>query len=180
MTSKFVKYLKSIGRKWFVFLVVIIIIVFIFNQIAALIMTVITLAFFVLSYIPNVIFNKKLAGVLNNVMIIDDKTLARKLKQSLAKIQKKMYTLSKNQAKKPWLIIYINKQYFYYNQKIIETFKTFFNKGYGEKEILEKLQNIGITTRAEIKAIEDTLLKYNRLDNREITVKEYKDKRRFA
>ncbi|NHJ24028.1 MAG: hypothetical protein EAX89_05605 [Candidatus Lokiarchaeota archaeon] len=180
MTSKFIKYLRSIGRKWFVFLVIIIIIVFIFNQIAALIMAVITLLFFILSYIPTIIFNKKLGSTLNNVMIIDDKNLARRLKQPLAKIQKKMHILSKNQAKKSWLIIYINKQYFYYNQKIIETFKTLFNKGYGEKEILEKLQNIGINTRAEIKAIEDALLKFNRLNNREVSVKEYQDKKRFA
>lgn len=110
---------------------------------------------------------------------IDDKTFARKIKQPLAKVQKKMFEFSEKQSKKNWLIIFLNKQYIYYNEKTISAFKILYNKGYGEKEILDKIQKIGIKTRAEIKLIEELLIKYNRLDKREVSVKEYRDKQRF-
>ena len=73
----------------------------------------------------------------------------------------------------------MNKQYIYYNEKVINKFKELYNKGYGEKEILDKVQNLGIKTRAEIKLIEELLIKYKRIDNREVSVKEYRDKQRF-
>jgi len=37
-----------------------------------------------------------------------------------------------------------------------------------------------IETRAEIKAIQDLLIKLDRLDDREVSVKEHKEKQRFA
>jgi c-di-AMP phosphodiesterase-like protein len=180
LVSKFGKVLKAIGRKWFIILVAIIIIIFIFNQIVALIMALITLSFFVLSYIPSIIFNKNLKGILNKATVIDDKTLSRKMNQSLEKIQKKMYILTKKQTKKSWLILYINRQYLYYSSNTIEAFKTCYNKGFGEREILEKLQNYGISTRAEVKAIGETLMRLKRLDDRDVSVKEFKNKQRFA
>ena len=74
----------------------------------------------------------------------------------------------------------MNKQYIRYHQDTIEAFKDVYNKGYSEKEMLDDLKEFKITTRAEIKAIQDTLIKLERLDEREITVKEHKEKQRFA
>jgi len=79
-----------------------------------------------------------------------------------------------------WLHLFATyKQYYYYSEKTVNKFKILYNKGYGEKEILDKIQGLGIKTRAEIKAIEDLLVKYNRIDKREVSVKEYRDKQRF-
>jgi hypothetical protein len=50
----------------------------------------------------------------------------------------------------------------------------------GEKEILEKLRNFEIKTKAEIKAIKDTLANFNRLEERKVSVKEYRDKKRYS
>lgn len=126
------------------------------------------------------LFNSKLKKVLNKTTFIDDATIAKKLQQPLLKIQNKMFSLSKKQAKKTWLILYINKQYVFYGEQSIEAFKIYHKKGLGEKDILEKLQKYGIKTRAEIKAIEDILIKYDRLGDRDVSVKEYKEKQRFA
>jgi hypothetical protein len=63
---------------------------------------------------------------------------------------------------------------------VIKRFKVFYNKGLGEKEILEQLKNIEINTRAEIKAIEDTLINNDRLKGRKVSVKEYRDKKRYS
>jgi ABC-type multidrug transport system fused ATPase/permease subunit len=180
MPSKFVRTLKTIGRKWFIFLVIAILIVFIFHQLAAIIMTIITIVLFAVSYIPTLFFNKKLKMFLSDYNSIEDKIVARKLKCSLPKIQEKMHNLSKKQDKKNWLIIFMNRHYIFYNEKTIEKFREYYIKGLGEKEILEKLKKSDIKTRAEIKAIEETLIENSRLEEREISVKEYRDKQRYS
>ncbi len=180
MPSKFVRTLKTIGRKWFIFLVIAILIVFIFYQLAAIIMTIITLVLFALSYIPTLFFNKKLKNFLSDYSSIEDKIVARKLKRSLPKIQEKMHNLSKKQDKKNWLIIFMNRHYIFYNEETVEKFREYYIKGLGEKEILEKLKKSDIKIRAEIKAIEETLIENSRLEEREVSVKEYRDKQRYS
>ncbi|MHA1235280.1 MAG: hypothetical protein ACTSQL_09385 [Promethearchaeota archaeon] len=180
MPGKFVKALKTIGRKWFIFLIVIILIVFFFEQIAAIIITIITIVLFGISYIPTLMFSKKLNNFLSNSNVIEDKVIARRLKHPLVQVQEKLYKLSKNQIKKDWLITFYNGHYTFYNEKVIKKFKAFYNKGLGEKEILEQLKNFEINTRAEIKAIEDTLINNDRLEGRKVSVKEYRDKKRYS
>lgn len=180
MPSKFVRTLKTIGRKWFIFLVIAILIVFIFHQLAAIIMTIITIVLFALSYIPTLFFNKKLKTFLSDYSSIEDKMVARKLKRSLPQIQEKMHNLSKKQDKKNWLIIFMNRHYIFYNEETVEKFREYYIKGLGEKEILEKLKRNDIKTRAEIKAIEEILIENSRLEEREVSVKEYRDKQRFS
>ena len=180
MPGKFVTVLKTIGRKWFIFLVAVILIVFFFNQIVAIIITISTIVLFGISYIPTLLFSKKLNKFLSNIDVIEDKSIARRLKRSLSQVQEKMHKLSKNQNKKDWLITFYNGHYSFYNEKVIEKFKVFYNKGLGEKEILEQLKNFEINTRAEIKAIEDTLVNNDRLEGRNVSVKEYRDKKRYS
>ncbi len=180
MPGKFVKTLKTIGRKWFIFLVAVVLIVFIFNQLAAIIITIITVVLFALSYVPTLLFYKKLDKFLNGVDSINDKTLARKLKRPLVQIQESMYKLSKKQREKSSLIIFTNGRYIFYNEKIITNFKSYYKKGLGEKEVLEKLKKFDIKTRTEIKTIEETLIKYDRLEERKVSVKEYRDKKRYS
>ncbi|MFX0012551.1 MAG: hypothetical protein ACFE9R_19720 [Candidatus Hermodarchaeota archaeon] len=180
MPGKFVKTLKTIGRKWFIILVIVILIVFIFNQLAAIIITIITIVLFALSYIPTLIFYKKFDNFLNDVESIDDKMAARKLKRPIAQIQQRMYKLSKKQSKKETLIVFSNRHYCYYSERVIAAFKTYYNKGLGEKEVLEKLTRFDIKTRTEIKIIEETLIKHDRLDERKVSVKEYRDKQRYS
>ena len=111
---------------------------------------------------------------------IEDELIARKLKTSIKKIREELFNLSQNQQKRKWVIIFLNKQYIRYHQDTIEAFKDVYNKGYNEKEMLDNLKEFKIDTRAEIKAIQEILIKLDRLDDREISVKEHKDKQRFA
>ena len=78
------------------------------------------------------------------------------------------------------MIIFTNRHYNFYNEETVEKFKEYFTKGLGEKEILEKLKKSGIKTRDEIKAIEEVLVENSRLEAREVSVKEYRDKQRFS
>ena len=111
---------------------------------------------------------------------IEDELIARKLKTPIKKIREELFNLSQNQQKRKWVIIFLNKQYIHYHQDTIEAFKDVYNKGYNEKEMLDNLKEFKIDTRAEIKAIQEILIKLDRLDDREISVKEHKDKQRFA
>lgn len=180
MPKKWKVVLKTIGRKWFLILVVIIIIVVVYSPIAAIWMTGITLLLFLLSYIPRLFFKNKLHKFLKKYYKIEDNLIARKFKKPLEKIQDELFELSQNQEKKSWLITFLNKQYVFYHQETIEKFKEVYNKGYTEKEILDSLKDFKVNTRAEIKIIKETLVKLERLSDREISVKEHKEKQRFA
>ena len=117
---------------------------------------------------------------MNETDSIDDKTIARKLKRSSAQIQENMFKLSKKQSKKSSLIIFTNGHYSFYSEKVITHFKSYYNKGLGEKEVLEKLSKYDIKTRTEIKTIEETLITHERLEARKVSVKEYRDKLRYS
>jgi len=181
MPKKYIVFLKTIGRKWFLFLVLIITLIAIFlNPIVAIWMAGITIVLFFLSYIPRFFFKSKLHKFMKGFYKIEDELIARKLKKSLKNVREEMFELSQNQGKKNWLIVFLNKQYIFYHQETIQAFKAVYNKGFTEKEILDNLNDYKINTRAEIKAIKDNLFKLERLSEREISVKEHKEKQRFT
>ncbi|MHA2035407.1 MAG: hypothetical protein ACW98X_03175 [Promethearchaeota archaeon] len=180
MPKKYIVFLKTIGRKWFAFLIIAIIVITFFNPIAAIWMAVITIILFVLSYIPRLFFKNKLHKFMKGFYKIEDELIARKLKKSLEKVREEMFELSQSQEKKNWLIVFLNKQYIFYHHETIQAFKEVYNKGFTEKEILDNLKDYKVNTRMEIKAIKDGLIKLERLSEREISVKEHKEKQRFA
>lgn len=139
----------------------------------------ITLVLFLLSFIPELFFKNKLHKFLKKYYKIEDELVARKFNKPLKKIREALFELSQNQEKKDWLITFLNKQYVFYHQETIEKYREVYNKGYSEKEILDNLKNYKVNTRAEIKIIKETLIKLDRLSEREISVKEHKEKQRF-
>jgi len=158
----------------------IIIIVALYNPIAAIWMSGITLVLFILSYVPKLFFKNKLHKFLKKFYKIEDELIARKFNKRIEVIRDILFEFSQNQEKKKWLITFINKQYVFYHQETIEKFKELYNKGFSEKEILDNLKDYKVTTKAEIKTIKDSLIKLNRLSEREISVKEHREKQRFA
>ena len=145
----------------------------------AIIVTIIFIVLLVLSYIPKIYFSQKLKKFMFNYYRIEDKTIAKELGRTLSDVQEKMFNIWQKQGYKDWLIIFLNKHYIFYHELTIEKFKEFYKKGFADKEILGKLKEYDIETRAEVKSIEDSLIKYNRLTKREISVKEHRDKERF-
>ena len=180
MPKKYVVFFKTIGRSWFLILVLIIVILAIFNLIAAIWLAGITLVLFLFSYIPRVFFKNKLSRFLSKYDKIEDASIAKNLRKPVSKIREEMFELSKNQGKKKWLIVFLNKQYIYYHQDTIETFKEVYGKGFSEKEILDRLKDYKITTRSEIKSITDSLVKLERLSHRETSVKDRREQQRFT
>ncbi len=179
MFQKLILILKSIGRKWFLIFILIILFIFLISPEFAIWMIIITIILYLASFIPNLFFSNRFNRYIKKFYSIEDKNLVKKFNKPLRKIQEKLFELSQNQKKKDWVIIYLNKHYTIYNEETIEKFKELYNNGFGEKEILETLQSYGIKTRAEIKAIIDILIKYDKLEEREVSVKAYRDEKRF-
>ena len=101
--------------------------------------------------------------------MIEDKTIAQNLTRPLEEIREIMQKLSTHQKSNKWLIVFLNDRYIFYHKNIIREFNEMYYNGYNEKRIFEALKpKINIRTRAEIKAIEDTLIHQKRLKKREI------------
>jgi len=179
MFQKLIFILKSIGRKWFLVFIFIILLIFLVNPEFAIWMIIITIILYLASFIPNLFFSNRFTHYIKKFHSIEDKSLAKEFNKPLRIIQEKLFQLSQNQEKRDWVIIYLNKHYIVYNEDIVKKFKELYNNGYGEKEILESIQSYGINTRAEVKAIIDSLIKSGKLEDRGVSVKEYREDQRF-
>lgn len=180
MLEKSKIYLKAIKKYW-IFIFAFVVIAISFNNLTAAIwITFIAIIIYLTTWIPSIIFSRRFKKIMKEHKTLDDITISKKIRKPLTKTQEHMFILSQKQYKKDWVIVYINKHYSYYNQDIVKKFKILYDKGLGEKEILEGFNNSFIKTRPEIKAIEEILIKTNRIKERSVSVKEYRDKERFA
>ena len=180
MLEKSKLYLKAIKKYWIFIFAIIVIAISFANLSVAIWITLIALIVYLASWIPSIMFSRNFKKLMTEYKTIDDITISKKIKKPLNKIQERMFILSQKQNNKDWVIIYINKHYRFYNESIVKKYKMLYNKGLGEKEILENFNDSFITTRPEIKAIEEILIKTDRINERDISVKEYRDKKRFA
>jgi len=121
---------------------------------------------FVISYVSSLFFSKKLQKTLREYNKVDDRLVARKIKQPLKKIQEQMFKLSQSQHEKDYLIGFMEKHYIYFHPCVINKFNELYGNGKNEKEMLEGLKDFNLETRAEIKIIRDTLIKLQRIEER--------------
>ncbi|MHA2039060.1 MAG: hypothetical protein ACW98X_21760 [Promethearchaeota archaeon] len=150
----------------FYLLLGIVIIAFIYNQILGIWLAGSFFIIYLVSYLITLSSKRKLLRIMQEYPIISDKDVAEKLKRPLEDVRKILYSLAKNQKKKKWLIVFLNRRYIFLNESGVERFKQFYNQGFSEKIILENLQQeMKIRSRAEVKAIELTLASNNRLSN---------------
>ncbi|MHA1148396.1 MAG: hypothetical protein ACTSR8_09130 [Promethearchaeota archaeon] len=181
---------RTIRKIAFPILILIIIIVFFYNQEVAIWITGITIIIYLISYIPPIIIKYRFLRFMKGYYMIEDDTIAKQKGKLLRKVQLRMFNLSQEQhwdkrfydyPKKPnWLIIFHEKHYIFYHGQTIEKYLDLYSKGYNESKLLENLKDHDLRTRAEIKAIRETLKKNNRLIKRKISVQERKDAERFA
>ena len=170
MSKKPRSFLKRVKELWFFAVIAILVFIFIFiNREIAIWSAVVLLVIFILYYIPSLSFKRRLTRFMKKYHMIEDKTIAQKLTRPSEEIRETMQKLSIHQKRNKWLIVFLNDRYIFYNKKFIREFKELYNEGYNEKRIFEILKpKINIRTRAEIKAIEDTLIHQKRLKKREI------------
>ena len=110
---------------------------------------------------------------------IIDTDVADELNQPIGKIRKILLNLYEHQKKRRGLIIFLNKRYIFYNDVSVGKFLELFNNGVKEKEILEKLkENVGLRTRAEVKAIKDILINNKKIEKSESVIKLKNQKRK--
>ncbi len=160
------KFIKIFTKIIFYPLLVIIIIVFIFNQIIGILLAGFFFLAYFLSYLITLSSKRRLLTSMQEYSLISDTELSEKLKRPVEDIRRILSSLSKNQRKRKWLVVLLNKRYIFLNENGVENFKQLHKHGYNEKKILEELQpKMNIRSRAEVKAIEITLANHDRLNN---------------
>jgi len=163
--SKYVKYLKTS----IIFIALgIILILYIYNQVVGIFLAGLVFVIYLGSFLISLSSKRSLLRVIRDYSIISDKEISKKLERPLDDIRNILFSLSKNQKNKKWLIVFLNQRYIFLNESAVESFKQLYHMGYNEKKILENLQrNTRIKSRAEVKAIELALTTQNRLTNNE-------------
>jgi len=163
--SKFIKHLKT--SIFFITLGIILIIYIYYNQLWGIYLASIVFVVFLISFLISLSSKKRLLKIIREYPIISDKEISNKLKRPLEDVRNILFSLSKNQKKKKWLIVFLNTRYIFLNESAVENFTQLYYMGYNEKKILEHLQrNTRIKSRAEVKAIELTLTHQKRLKNK--------------
>ena len=160
------KLIKIVKKTIFYLILGIIILIFFFNQLIGVLLASSFFIIYIIYYLITLSFKRRVLRLMQEYLIIGDKEVADKLKRPIDDIRKTLSSLSKNQKKKKWLLVFLNKRYIFLNEKGVENFKEFYNKGYNEKKILENLQKeMKIRSRAEINAIITTLVSNERLSS---------------
>ncbi|MBN1800182.1 MAG: hypothetical protein JW891_01670 [Candidatus Lokiarchaeota archaeon] len=162
MPKKYVVFFKSIGRQWVLILILVIIIIAFYNATVAIWLTIITIIIYIITFVPPLVYKSRLMKFVQMQERIEDKQIARYLNKPMQKVQERMFKLSEKQDNKPWLVVFLNKQYIFYRDDIVEKFNQLLEKGLSEKELLENMQGSKISTRAEVKAMKDTLIRLSR------------------
>ena len=159
--SKYIKYIKT---SIFYITLGIILIIYIRNQLWGIYLASLVFVVYLVSFLISLSSKKRLLKIIREYPIISDKEISNKLKRPLEDVRNILFSLSKNQKKKKWLIVFLNTRYIFLNEPAVENFKQLYYMGYNEKKILEHLQrNTRIKSRAEVKAIELTLTYQKRL-----------------
>ncbi|MFX1281023.1 MAG: hypothetical protein ACFFA3_16860 [Promethearchaeota archaeon] len=159
--SKLIEIIKKI---FFYLILGVILLIFIFNQLIGVLLAGSFFCIYIVYYLITLSSKRRILRFMQQYLIISDMEVAEKLNRPVDDIRKTLSSLSKNQKKKKWLIVYLNRRYVLLNEEGVEKFKEFYKKGYNEKKILESLQqDMKVRSRAEINAIITTLIKNDRL-----------------
>lgn len=162
--SRFTKYLK---KSLFYVTLGIILIIYINYRLGGIYLASIVFVVYLVSFLISLSSKRRLLKIIREYPIISDKEISNKVERPLDDVRNILFSLSKNQKKKKWLIIFLNTRYIFVNESAVENFKQLYYMGYNEKKILEHLQrNTRIKSRAEVKAIELTLTNQKRLKNK--------------
>lgn len=162
--SRFIKYLK---KSLFYVTLGIILIIYINYRLGGIYLASIVFVVYLVSFLISLSSKRRLLKIIREYPIISDKEISNKVERPLDDVRNILFSLSKNQKKKKWLIIFLNTRYIFVNESAVENFKQLYYMGYNEKKILEHLQrNTRIKSRAEVKAIELTLTNQKRLKNK--------------
>ncbi|MFX1288458.1 MAG: hypothetical protein ACFFFY_07840, partial [Promethearchaeota archaeon] len=142
-----------------------ILILYLVDQILGLVLAGIFFAVYLVFYLISLSSKRRLLKIIREFPLINDKEISNKLERPLEDIRNTLFSLSKNQKNKKWLIVFLNNRYIFLNEQAVENFKQLYHMGYNEKTILEHLQHsTRIKSRAEVKAIELTLANQNRIN----------------
>ncbi len=158
---------KSIKYYLSYLLIIVVIVIFFFDRILAIWLGFIFIVIIFALHFPSLTFKSRLVNYMKKNRVADDKIIAEKFKCTIEEVQEEMANLSKKNNREDWLISNLNNRYVFYNKDVIETIIDLYNLGMNEKYIFERLKkDTEVKTRAEIRAIEDILIRQKRIQKR--------------
>ena len=137
LVSRFIHYLKtsiiyiSLG---------ITLIIYFFNQVVGIFLAGLVFVAYLVYFLISLSSKRSLLKIIREYPTISDKEISNKLERPLEDIRNILFSLSKNQKNKKWLIVFLNNRYIFLNEGAVESFKQLYHMGYNEKKILENLQ----------------------------------------
>lgn len=174
------KVLKWIGRVLFWVFLGFVIVLYFYNRTAALVLLVVTIVGFVVSYLP--VFGRggrHVLGFLKDYAFIDGSAVAKRMGKPLYKIERALYKLA-HEEKSDYVVFFAQNEYFFVHADVVDQFVTLYAQGYGERELLAEMKKYGIDTRDVVKAITARLEEQDRLPERKVSVKERRAQLKFS
>lgn len=164
-------FLTFIKKYWFYLSLFIVVLMFFINSIVSIISVSIFALGLITYYLISSNLKYKLLRYMKQYDLIEDTQISEELTIPLKVVRDVMRSIAKKQKKKEWLVAIINNRSVFYNSIFITKFIDLYNEGLNEKGILNALnEHYSIRSRAEIKVIEDILIKENKLDERDYSV----------
>ncbi|MFX1329750.1 MAG: hypothetical protein ACFE91_16600, partial [Promethearchaeota archaeon] len=119
----------KISKVLWSFVIVAILVVFIFNQMFAILITITLLSIALLVYLFSLSFKKKLIRAMQKHLRISDMDIAAELNQPIERIRKMLSKLYKHKKKRWGLIIFLNNRYLFYNNDSVNKLIELYNNG---------------------------------------------------
>ena len=108
--------------------------------------------------------------------VIDGTTASEKLGVHLNKVERKLYAWSRT-PKFNHVVAFLKNEYYFVHEDVVEKYRDLYRQGYGEKELLDEIPALG--TRDLVKAVARRLAELGRLPEREISVRERRERMRY-
>lgn len=164
-------FLIFLKKYWFYLSLFFVVIMFFINSIVSIVSASIFALGLIIFYLISSNLKFKLLRFMKQFELIEDNQISEKLTIPLKVVRGVMRSLAKKQKRKDWLVVIINNRSVFYNSSFIDKFIDFYNEGLNEKSILNALSDhYSIRSRAEIKAIENILIKENKISERDYSV----------
>jgi ribosomal protein S8 len=160
-----------IKKYWFYLSLFLVVIMFFVNSIASIVSISVFAVVLIFYYLISSNLKYKLLRYMKEYDFIEDIQISEELTIPLKLVREVMRSIAKRQKRKDWLIAIINYRCVFYNSIFIAKFIDLYNEGLNEKGIFNVLINTySIRSRAEVKVIEEILIKENKIDERDYSV----------
>ena len=128
---KIIRYIKT---GIFYLALVVILYLYVVDDLLGVIFAGIFFVVYFVTYLVSLSSKRRLLKIIREYPIISDREISKLLERPLEDVKNTLFSLSKNQKNRRWLIVFLNNRYIFLNEKAVENFKQLYHMGYNEKK----------------------------------------------